>query len=80
MSKPSAKKKQKTVTPAQKPTDSPPPITHIMVSVADAQRMIQEIGEVPCKFGVAWVLDVLKKAPAGTITATRPAKKPAPPG
>lgn len=80
MSKPSAKKKKGTI--VQPPVLAEQPVTHLMVPLADAQKMFQVLGEVPCKFGVAWVIEVLGKAPQGAITATRsgsPAKKTAPP-
>jgi hypothetical protein len=49
----------------------PQPPTHIMLPLADAQKILQVLGEVPVKYGVAWVLEVMRKAPQGTVNATK---------
>lgn len=66
MSKPSAKRAR----PKTKPTPATP--THITLPIADAQRLAVLLGEVPCKYGVAWALELLRKARTGTIEPRRP--------
>lgn len=72
MSKPSTRTK----TAGQKPPKNKLPPTHVFLPLEDAQRMFQLLGEVPVKYGVAWVIDTLRKAPQGMVNATAP---PAPP-
>lgn len=82
MSKPNAKKKTGAIAPVQKAVASQPAATHVALLLADAQKMHDMLGEVPCKFGVAWMIDTLQKAPSiriNEIHPDSPAKKPASP-
>lgn len=76
MSKPSAKTKKPP--PSPRPPPPPPPRTHIVLLIADAHKIARLLGEVPCKYGTAWVIEVLQKAPQGTIDATAPFEPPTP--